>query len=113
MRDETSKHNSLTQPNPTWVGLDWVEFSTCDWLEVSHPRLIKLDFEKKLSNLIHTHPLHIIIIQACKPFLSSSPGCTNVQQHFFLNIIFFNGPFTAFSFLFHILIKVVNNVSVI
>ena len=107
-----AKHNSLTQLNPT-SGLGGVVFFThvMGW-KFLIPALSSWIL-KNIIQLDSYTPLHIIIIQACKPFLSSSPGCTNVQQHFFLNIIFFNGPFTAFSFLFHILIKVVNNVSVI
>ena len=37
---------------------------------------------KKIIQLDSYTPLHIIIIQAHKPFLATnSPGCTNVQQH--------------------------------
>ena len=54
IRDEMSRHNSLTQSN-RWVGLGYI-FYTCDGLENLSSPPYQVEFWKKLSNLIHTNP---------------------------------------------------------
>ena len=76
-----AKHNSLIQLNPT-LGMGWVVFSThvMGWKFLIPP--LSSWVLKKIIQLDSYTPLHIIIIQAHKPFLATnSPGCTNVQQH--------------------------------